>query len=289
MRRLFQEVQYKSMANRNYDISPHENDILMGRGGKNNQHVGNENLRGLARLQCENYRLASKKGKSYISRQLVQQVRQLSPPGRFLKKNHGTGVWEDVGDDVAREKASQVLRDAVSFATLPKMNETSENHHHCESEETFSNTRRVSSAPPTVKAVSRRRHWDEITYSTPPPYDHQLNMITPSLYHVSASLSQYDSSAKRPRYHRNRWDEQSVGNSYHPGAQLRYSFQADYTRSLPTSPAIDNRSAPEKPAPRLISKVSAQTHTSLDEFDLFNGELLNSDEEGVNDTYQVPR
>jgi hypothetical protein len=89
-------------------IVPTENDVLMGRGGKNNQWVGNEQLRSFARAQCENYRLSSKKGKSYISRELVRQVRELSPPGRFLKKDKETGEWEDVGDDVAREKASQV-------------------------------------------------------------------------------------------------------------------------------------------------------------------------------------
>jgi hypothetical protein len=63
-------------------IVPHENDVLMGRGGKNNQHVGNEKLRTLARVECENYRLASKKGKSYISRELVKKVREMLPPGR---------------------------------------------------------------------------------------------------------------------------------------------------------------------------------------------------------------
>ena len=63
-------------------VRPHLNDVLMGRGGKNNQHSGNEKLRGMARLESENYRKASKKGKSYISRQLVQQVRSLDPPGR---------------------------------------------------------------------------------------------------------------------------------------------------------------------------------------------------------------
>jgi len=63
-------------------IRPHENDVLMGRGGKNNQHSGNEKLRGMARLEGENYRKSSKKGKSYISRQLVQRVRSLNPPGR---------------------------------------------------------------------------------------------------------------------------------------------------------------------------------------------------------------
>ena len=63
-------------------VRPHENDVLMGRGGKNNQHSGNEKLREMARLESDNYRKSSKKGKSQISRQLVHQVRSLVPPGR---------------------------------------------------------------------------------------------------------------------------------------------------------------------------------------------------------------
>ncbi|KAL7581548.1 hypothetical protein ACA910_022112 [Epithemia clementina (nom. ined.)] len=96
-------------------ISPHENDVLMGRGGKNNQHSGNEKLRKLARGYCSKYRVSSKKGKSSISRQIVQQMRDLQPPARFLKRDSHTGSWVDVGDDIAREKASQVLRDAVAL------------------------------------------------------------------------------------------------------------------------------------------------------------------------------
>jgi hypothetical protein len=50
---------------------------------------------------------------------LVKQVRDLDPPGRFLKvtlHQDGSGPeWDDVGDRVAREKASQVLRDAVGM------------------------------------------------------------------------------------------------------------------------------------------------------------------------------
>ena len=61
---------------------PHENDVLMGRGGKNNQHIGNEKLRDLARERCDKYHIASKKGKSEISRELVRLVREMKPPGR---------------------------------------------------------------------------------------------------------------------------------------------------------------------------------------------------------------
>mmetsp|Transcript_29558 Transcript_29558/g.65115 ORF Transcript_29558/g.65115 Transcript_29558/m.65115 type:complete len:351 (+) Transcript_29558:88-1140(+) len=93
-------------------IIPHENDILMGRGGKNNQHVGNERLRVIAQERRESYVLSDKQGKFNISRAIVVEIRRLVPPGRFLKRNDKTGEWEDVGDDKAREKVSQALRDA---------------------------------------------------------------------------------------------------------------------------------------------------------------------------------
>lgn len=109
-----------SPAVRQEIISPHGNDVLMGRGGKNNQHKGNENLSDMARLMRDDYKASAKKGKSDMSRDLVQQVRDLTPPGRFLKRNPITNDWEDVGDDIAREKISQVLRDAVSEHSGPK-------------------------------------------------------------------------------------------------------------------------------------------------------------------------
>jgi hypothetical protein len=61
---------------------PHQNDVLMGRGGKNNQHLGNETLRDFARDRSEAYRKATKKGKSDLSRELVQLMRALDPPAR---------------------------------------------------------------------------------------------------------------------------------------------------------------------------------------------------------------
>lgn len=63
-------------------IRPHVNDVLLGRGGKNNQHSGNEKLREIARGHSDDYRTSTKKGKSYISRQLVQKMRELTPPSR---------------------------------------------------------------------------------------------------------------------------------------------------------------------------------------------------------------
>ena len=95
-------------------IAPHNNDVLLGRGGNNNKHVGNAQLRSLARAHVVSYSRASKKDKSKISREMVNLVRSMNPAGRFLKRHQFSEQWEDVGDDVAREKASQALRDAVS-------------------------------------------------------------------------------------------------------------------------------------------------------------------------------
>jgi hypothetical protein len=99
--------------------------VLMGRGGKNNQHVGNETFRKvshfggvqsvdiiiltrlltnvvirnrpdmkLARLEALEYSTAGKKVKSNIAKGLVMKVRQMQPPGRFLKRNPITSEWE---------------------------------------------------------------------------------------------------------------------------------------------------------------------------------------------------
>lgn len=128
-------------------------DVLMGRGGKNNQFVGNEKLRILARRRCREYQTATKKGKSHISRELVDAIRDSSPPGRYVElalcitaisrrnteshescssssirflKKSSDDTWEDVGDEIAREKTSQVLRDAINsvktFSNMPSTN-----------------------------------------------------------------------------------------------------------------------------------------------------------------------
>ena len=65
-------------------IEPHEHDVLMGRGGRNNQHSGNEILRQFARVQKDKYQMASKKGKSALSRLIVRQMRELDPPARCV-------------------------------------------------------------------------------------------------------------------------------------------------------------------------------------------------------------
>lgn len=95
-------------------ITPHENDVLMGRGGKNNTHIGNEKLREMARNMREVYIKSRKKEKTNMARQLVHRVFALNPPGRFLQRDPVTMAWEEVDMDTARHKTSQCLRDAAT-------------------------------------------------------------------------------------------------------------------------------------------------------------------------------
>lgn len=50
-----------------------------------------------------------------ISRSIVQAVRSLDPPGRFLDKDTVTGLWHDIGHKKAVEKTSQALRDGAAM------------------------------------------------------------------------------------------------------------------------------------------------------------------------------
>lgn len=65
-------------------LQPDVHDILLGRGGKNNRHSGNEKLRELARVQATKYNASTKKGKSILSRLLVKQMRELDPSARYV-------------------------------------------------------------------------------------------------------------------------------------------------------------------------------------------------------------
>ena len=84
------------------------NDVLCGRGGGTNVHPGNRRFRDLINANRRAYLNARKNDKPAISRSIVRTVRELN--GRFLKKDDKLGLWFEIGDDGAREKTSQALR-----------------------------------------------------------------------------------------------------------------------------------------------------------------------------------
>jgi len=85
-----------------------ENDVLSGRGGATNVHVGNRFFRSLIDAHREKYLRAKKNDKPEISRSIVSIIRRRN--GAFLKKDESSGLFFEIGDDLAREKTSQALR-----------------------------------------------------------------------------------------------------------------------------------------------------------------------------------
>ncbi|KAL7570269.1 hypothetical protein ACA910_020690 [Epithemia clementina (nom. ined.)] len=95
------------------DFIPSEDDVICGRGKKCYSHIGNDRFKIRVHSVLGLYRSArTKLDKSKVLNMVVEQVRQNSPSGGFVKQDE-TGRWHEVGDFLAREKTSQVFRDAL--------------------------------------------------------------------------------------------------------------------------------------------------------------------------------
>eukprot|EP00814_Leptocylindrus_danicus_P003624 CAMPEP_0116035154 /NCGR_PEP_ID=MMETSP0321-20121206/20130_1 /TAXON_ID=163516 /ORGANISM="Leptocylindrus danicus var. danicus, Strain B650" /LENGTH=482 /DNA_ID=CAMNT_0003511795 /DNA_START=393 /DNA_END=1841 /DNA_ORIENTATION=+ len=94
-------------------VTPHPHDVLCGRGGATNNHVGNANYRKLVNHNKRLYITCPKRHKIIVSRSIVEAVRRQNPSGRFLIKE-GDGMWYDIGHQKALEKTSQALREGAT-------------------------------------------------------------------------------------------------------------------------------------------------------------------------------
>lgn len=100
---------------------PGEHDVMLGRGGESNKHIGNIKFRKFIETYKSIYQSATRSEKAEIALEVVYTWREMDPPGRFLAKtfpkNGGQCVWHDVGDEQARKKASKSLGERRSFDT----------------------------------------------------------------------------------------------------------------------------------------------------------------------------
>jgi hypothetical protein len=78
---------------------PNSNDVLCGRGGRINAHSGNVHFRTLVQKRKRDYlsKDTRKLAKAHIAADLVHQIRQMEPAGRFLKED-ADGMWFDIGE-----------------------------------------------------------------------------------------------------------------------------------------------------------------------------------------------
>jgi hypothetical protein len=204
---------------------------------------------------------------------------------RFLKRDSTTKTWEDVGDDAAREKGSQVLRDAVAGPTESNddgrdegLDEGCDNEHRRATSDPLSADRRAviqsayaytpslhsttseSFPPPTPVTTSRKRHRYVVEQNLPPE-------PVGDRYVVEQNLAPEPVGDYRPY---------SVSYGRHPGYTSRQRLEhypGDYGYSHPRPSPVAS-AAPPLPSSQGVAQVNVNS-----EFDLFNCELLESDHE----------
>jgi hypothetical protein len=106
-----------------------------------NYHIGNIKFRDIIVEEKPKYLDAQCKKieKGHICAKVVAQVRDATPPGHFLKRDDKTGIWVEVGDEKARKKAGQALReDATEFRASGILNSSARS---CLGSSTASNNR----------------------------------------------------------------------------------------------------------------------------------------------------
>ena len=88
-----------------------ENDVLCGRGGLTNSHIGNKHYRQIVQDHQAEYLKARKRDKITIAQRIVAIIHDNG--GRFLKRSADGESWVLVTDKKAQEKTSQALREGL--------------------------------------------------------------------------------------------------------------------------------------------------------------------------------
>jgi hypothetical protein len=187
----------------------------------------------------------------------MQQFLLTASVYRFLKRVQQTAAWEEVSEETAREKASQVLRDAVAGLLDQKIGNDDET---------------VSIQPlPTISA-------DEQDISPQPrsTRKHPQHFYPPKPDRV-------DSESKRRRYGAENTNDMSSSSSRqhvvgcspirrHPELSYPIKGQDDIAYTQASAYRSDGH------ARATSTQSTGQHHTgNLDEFALLHGELLESD------------
>lgn len=95
-------------------ITPSSSDILLGRGGNNHKHKGNDRLRKKAEEKVLEYQPATKKKKAAMIDDITKDL--LQEGVRFLNRVRpleGSEYWQEADKVQRRGKVSQELREAV--------------------------------------------------------------------------------------------------------------------------------------------------------------------------------
>lgn len=94
-------------------LEPTSNDILSGRGNFVNNHGGNRKFRSLVANQRLEYVAAPKDFKPLFAKKIIDALKSLNPPGRFLQQDPDTKLWHELDEKRAMAKTRQALREGA--------------------------------------------------------------------------------------------------------------------------------------------------------------------------------
>ena len=245
-----------------------------------------------------------------------------------MKRDSDTGTWEDVGDDVAREKASQVLRDAVALLPEEKERDATTEPLPIDSVETKPYPSAVASVPvsvdeseraqsayaqrptppmlahhatelpvptPVTSYRKRRRHYYGYEGYQPEEVHSPIHSPTRRRYayhHHHHSYPQYHSQSATRRPHPPPHYYDPYGR--HPGEHMEPTLPLSHSELTRQHHHQTNRPPAVSAGARQASTASAQSllgqlESGMNEFDLFNGELIESDHEEQKRGRATPR
>ena len=145
------------------------NDVLCGRGGATNSHIGNRSFRSLVKEYKDKYLRAKKKEKPAVAGEIVDKIRSLDPPGRFLKKDRDSGYWLDIGDIRAKEKTSQALREGAPAIRKQMEFETEEKKSVALDSNADDSERKTGTLPvPSLPVEDVKQESGEVDETSPP-------------------------------------------------------------------------------------------------------------------------
>ena len=94
-------------------VKPHVNDVLSGRGKFVNNFEGNARFRSIVAKYKLDYVSCPKSEKPKYAKLVVNEIYNLKPPGRFLKQDASTKLWNTISSKKAIDKARQALREGA--------------------------------------------------------------------------------------------------------------------------------------------------------------------------------
>lgn len=226
--------------------TPTVNDVLLGRGAGINGHPGNVHFRAVVKDHKHDYLATITNIQKYlIVMDILQVIRHLNPPGRFVTQDIGTGLWHDVGDEKARRKIGQALRENASSIRDTKKNDTNDKKNCRKSiiftdytkDRTYRDVRHaIEHEISKSDSLLRKQFCASYEHQQNPKADMVFSMEV-SLPDVDKFLNEYNRSGKIKRQYQDSnnlsmIDLDSVGTFSIEGLSMNSNFEDDIGEKL---------------------------------------------------------